>query len=448
MHSRAPINRIYHLVWNPCPSGPAGFGQPSGGLALTACGRAWLAGALALSGGLLLAPAVLAGPQGATVSAGSGTVSQSGLNTTVQQSSQNLALNWQSFNLGANESLRFNQPNASSIVLNRITGQSPSQILGSISANGQVFVSNPNGVLFGSTAQVNVGGLVATTLGLSDADLMAKRYSFTATPGLPSASVSNQGTLSAADGGYLALLAPEVRNEGVLQARRGTALLAAGDKVTLHLNQGSLLSYAIDQGALNALADNRQLIQADGGRVFLSAKAANALTTAAVNNSGIIQARTAENVAGVIRLMGDMQTGTTTVSGTLDASAPNGGDGGSIETSAAHVRIASDARISTHANNGRVGSGLIDPLDFTIAASGGDISGATLSAALASTDVRIETGTGSVVCTGAACGVGSNGDGDIHVNDTVGWSSARTLTLSAWRNININQSISASHAAG
>ena len=242
---------------------------------------------LFLSGAVLLAPLAQAEPTGGQISAGTGAIVQAGTTTTITQSSQNLAINWQNFSIGSNEAVRFNQPNAASIALNRVTGQNPSQILGSLSANGQVFVLNPNGVLFGASAQVDVGGLVASTLSMSNADFMAGNYQFN--NGGKAGSVVNQGTLNAANGGYIALLAPEVRNEGVITATLGTAVLAAGDKVTLNINNGSLMSYSIDQGSLNALAENKQLIVADGGQVFMSAKAADALSTAVVNNTGIIE---------------------------------------------------------------------------------------------------------------------------------------------------------------
>lgn len=340
--------------------------------------------------------------------------------------------------------MRFNQPNATAIALNRVLGQDPSQILGNLSANGQVFILNPNGVLFDTGSQANVGGLVASTLSLSDADFMAGNNTFS--NGGTAGAVVNRGTLTAAQGGYIALLAPEVRNEGVISATLGTALLAAGDKVTLTPNNGSLLSYSIDQGALNALADNKHLIQADGGQVFMSAKAANALSTAMVNNTGIIEARTVQNVAGVIMLMGDMQVGTVNVGGTLDASAPNGGNGGFIETSAAHVKVANDAKVTTAAPNGNSGTWLIDPVDFTIAASSGDITGAALGTLLDSNNITIQTATGTNTPTNLYGSTGTNGD--IHVNDAVSWSTNNTLTLDAFRNININQSITATGASG
>ncbi len=407
----------------------------------------------------LLSPLALAAPTGGQISAGSGTIAQAGLNTTITQTSQNLAINWQGFNIAANEAVRFNQPNASAIALNRVTGQNPSQILGSLSANGQVFILNPNGVLFGAGSQVNVGGLVASTLSLSDADFMAGKNTFSGSGG----SVVNQGNLTAAQAGYIALLAPEVRNEGVIVATLGTALLAAGDKVTLNLNNGSLVSFSIDQGALNALVDNKQLIQADGGQVYMSAKAADALSKAVVNNTGIIQARTIQNVAGTIKLIGDMEVGTVNVGGTLDASAPSPsasllplpqvgegttsplplagegqGRGGFIETSAAHVHIADSTTITTAAANGLSGTWLIDPVDFTIAATGGDMTGAALTTALGLGAVTILSTSGTVNTT--------TGLGDVNVNDAVSWS-ANLLTLNAQRNININAAMTATGTA-
>ncbi len=436
MKSHASMNRIYRLVWNQALGVLVAVAENAKGRGKSSSSRGLVAGALALTGGLFLAPFAQAGPTGGQVSAGAGTIVQSGVSTTINQSSQNLAINWQGFSIAANESVRFNQPNAASVALNRVVGQDPSQILGTLSANGQVFVLNPNGVLFGASAQVSVGGLVASTLALSDADLMANSYTFNSSGASAGRSVTNQGSLSAAQGGYIALLAPEVRNEGVIVAQRGTALLAAGDKVTLKLDNGSLLSYTIDQGAINALADNQQLVQADGGQVLMSAKAANALTTAVVNNSGIVQAQTVQNVGGVIRLLGDMETGSVNVGGTLDASAPAGGNGGLVETSAAHVKVASDAKVTTLAAHGLNGTWLIDPVDFTIAASGGDMTGAVLSSNLAGGDIIIQSSSGTIGGTAGA----------VNVNDAVSWA-ANKLTLNAQGNININAAMTATGGA-
>ncbi|MFS2037011.1 YDG domain-containing protein [Polaromonas sp. CT11-55] len=466
MKSHASMNRIYRLVWNAALSlwvavaenakgrskggsargsvqwddveeqgGSGGDGGGAGFRLNTACRAALV---LLASLAVLTHEAHAADAANASVSAGTGSVSTLGNTTTINQASQRLAIDWTSLSTAANEALRFNQPNAAAIALNRITGSSPSELLGSLTANGQVFILNPNGVLFGAGSQVNVGGLVASTLSMSNADFMAGNHVFTGSGG----SVVNQGTLNAAPGGYLALLAPEVRNEGVMTASLGTALLAAGNKVTLNLDNGSLLGYSIDQGAINALAENKQLIKADGGQVLLSAKAMDSLTTATVNNSGVIEARTIQNKAGRILLMGDMESGTVNVGGTLDASAPTGGDGGFVETSAAHVKVADGARVTTLAaegSGGHAGKWLIDPNDFTISATG-DMSAAAVATALNGGNFEIATATMGT----------AGGNGDIHVNQAINRTDSNTFTLTAERDININQAIgkSAGGAAG
>ena len=433
------MNHIYRLVWNQLSSAwvPAAENAKSRGKSTGIC-KSGATMLLLLSSGALLTPSAhAANAADAKVTLGNGSVTTVGTTTTINQQSQNMAIDWSKLSTAANEALIFNQPNISAIALNRITGSSPSALLGSLTANGQVFILNPNGVLFGAGAQINVGGLVASTLSMRNADLQAGNTVFGKDAGT-TGSVVNQGTINAADGGYIALVGATVRNSGSLNAQLGTVLLAAGDKVTLNLNNGSLLGYSIDQGALNALAENRQLIQANGGQVLMSAKTLNQLTTAVVNNTGIIEAKTVQNKAGRIMLMSDMDSGSVNVGGTLDASAPGSGNGGFIETSAAQVNVASGTKVTTAAASGKTGKWLIDPRDFTIAASGGNMTGADVAATLAGTDFVIQTAT-----------MGSTGgNGDINVNDAVAWNAGTTLTLSAGRNININQSITAQNADG
>ena len=448
MKSHASINRIYRLVWNAASSLWVAVAENARG-----GGKGGARSGVSVAGGFTLNAACSAAllmfavgaPQAhaadaanASVSAGTAGIATVGNTTTINQSSQRVAIDWTSLSTRANEALIFNQPNASAIALNRITGSSPSELLGSLTANGQVFILNPNGVLFGAGSQVNVGGLVASTLSMSNADFMNGNHVFTGSGG----SVVNKGTLTAAPGGYLALLAPEVRNEGVMTAKLGTALLAAGNKITLNIDNGNLLGYSIDQGAINALAENKLLIQANGGQVLLSAKAMDNLTTATVNNTGVIEAKTIQNKAGRILLMGDMEVGTVNVAGTLDASAPDGGNGGFIETSAAHVKVADGARVTTFAASGNHGTWLIDPTDFTIAAGSGGLTGSGIGAATLATNLNLGN-----VALATNNGAGTD-NGDIHVNSAVTWNAGTTLTLSAWRNININASITSQHANG
>ena len=400
---------------------------------------------------LCMSTPVHAAPTGGQITAGQGSISQastangSGINTTINQASQKLAINWQQFGSAAGEHIQFNQPGASAIALNRVVGNEQSQLMGSLSANGQVFILNPNGILFGKGAQVNTGGLVASTLNMSDADFMAGNYRFTGSN--TSGKIENHGKLST-NGGIIALIAPAVENQGNITAHSGQVALTAGSQVTL-TPQGQLYGITVDAGAVQAQITNGGIIAAEGGKIHLTAKAWDALSNALIKHSGSIEANTtALNEKGEVILLADMQHGKTEVSGSITAEGTHAGtDGGFIETSGAQVNVADSAHISTQANGGKTGTWLIDLEDITIAATGGNITGAALGAALGSNSVTIQTGgTGqSGSCTGATCtGTGSitNGNGDIFVNDAVSWNTNTTLTLQAHRNININQTMS------
>lgn len=387
---------------------------------------------LALSLVLALATqARAANPTNGVVTAGQAGISRSGANTTITQSSANVVINWQSFGIDAGSTVQFLQPGRSSVALNRVLGADPSIILGNLKANGNVFIVNPNGVLFGSSASVNVGGLVASTLALSDANFLAGHYAF---DGAGTGSIVNDGAISAAEGGCVALLGRNVSNQGVISARLGSVALAGGEAVTLDVAGDGLLNVSVSRGAVNALVSNGGLIQADGGHVLLTAQAAGNLLNTVVNNTGVIQAQTLQDRNGSIELLGDMQGGKVSLDGSLDASAPAGGDGGHVETSAAHVAVGEGARVSTVATSGRTGQWLIDPPDFTIGnAPGDDISGTTLSGQLVTNNITIDTRT----LTGV-------GNGDIFVNSPVTWTAsgvATTLTLNANRDVNINAAV-------
>src|SRR5882724_4247490 len=177
-----------------------------------------------------LSPA-FAGPNGGTVVGGQATIQGQGTaNVTVNQFSQNAIVNWNTFNIGTGERTQFVQPNSSSIILNRVTGGlGPSQILGTIDANGRVFLVNRDGIIFGAGAVINTAGFLATTSDIkNNDDFMAGRYNFSV-PGRPDASIVNQGRITAASGGFAALVAPGVRNTGTITATLGTVSLASGN---------------------------------------------------------------------------------------------------------------------------------------------------------------------------------------------------------------------------
>ncbi|WP_407304521.1 filamentous hemagglutinin N-terminal domain-containing protein [Acinetobacter sp.] len=394
---------------------------------------------------------VYAQPVGGVVSAGNANISILPGNMTIQQNSQNVAINWQSFNINRGESVNFVQPNSSSIALNRVLGSDASSIMGNLSANGKVFLINPNGVLFGKTASVNVGGLVASTLNITDADFMANNYKFS---GTETGTVLNQGSIHAADGGYVALLGANVSNQGVIAAQLGTVALAAGKAMTLDVAGDKLLNIVVNHDVVNALVENGGLIQANGGQVLMTTQTAGSLLANAVNNTGVIQAQTIQNVKGTIKLLAGMQNGSTLVAGTIDASAPTGGSGGFIETSAAKVRISDTANITTVAPLGQTGTWLIDPQDFNVGGNSTDnISGAKLSDLLVTNSVIISTLTGpDTTQAGTPPVMDLNtaivGNGDININQAVSWSASAnptTLTLRAERDVNINEAITATN---
>lgn len=362
-------------------------------------------------------------PVGGVVVNGGATIQNSAGNTTINQSTQNAVINWQSFSIEAGQVVQFVQPNTSSVTLNRVVGGDPSSILGTLSANGKVFLINPNGILFAKGASVNVGGLVASTLNVTDGDFMAGNYRFS---GNGSGTVKNEGSISA-NGGYVAMLGANVSNQGVIAANLGTVILAAGEAITLDVAGDGLLNVTVNKGAVDALIENGGLIQADGGKVLLTASVAGDLLKTVVNNTGVIEAQTLDNRSGTIMLLADMQSGTVNVGGKLDASAPNGGDGGFVETSAAHVKVLSGARVTTLAPAGTTGTWLIDPQDYVIGSGTGDnITGADLSANLGLGNVNIVTD------------LPGTDMGDITVNESVTWTAANTLTLNAMNDININ----------
>src|ERR1700733_357214 len=191
-----------------CIYRPARGGKISGGklrqtIYALSRGVAVLVAGAALS---LMAVATRAGPIGGQVMSGVGSISQSGSTTNITQTSQNLSLNWISFNIQPTETVNFLQPSPIAVAVNRILGTNGTQILGHLNANGQVFLINPNGIVFGPTAVVNVGGLVASTLDLGDAGV-ADTKSFS---GADTGRVVNQGTISASQGGYVALIGNHV----------------------------------------------------------------------------------------------------------------------------------------------------------------------------------------------------------------------------------------------
>ncbi|MEA2879413.1 MAG: hypothetical protein QOF14_4609 [Hyphomicrobiales bacterium] len=314
----------------------------------------------------------LAGPNGATVVGGSATVQNPGsANVTVNQHSDKAIINWHMFDIGVGEKTTFVQPNSNSIALNRVVGGlGPSQILGSLDANGKVFVINRDGIIFGAGAVINTAGFLATTSDIKNEDFMAGRFNFQ-TPGRPDASIVNMGTITATSGGFAALVAPGVRNSGTITATLGTVTLASGNTFNLDFYGDKLVTLGVgDQIAgqvkdvatgqtLKSLVTNEGKLKANGGRVELTAAAARQVVDSVINTSGVIEANSVGTKGGQIVLSAataatkgglsyaggsgaaSLPAQKVKVSGTLSASGKDKGTkGGTIIVTGEHIEVA------------------------------------------------------------------------------------------------------------
>jgi filamentous hemagglutinin family protein len=298
-------------------------------------------------------PAASQLPTGAQVGAGTVSISTTGTKLQIDQASDRAIINWQNFSIGSSGWVNFSQPSASAVVLNR--SMQPAEIFGRLSANGQVFVTSQSGVYFARSAQVDVGGLVASNLSIRDQDFLAGRYVFSNEGS--SGKVVNDGQINITTvGGYAALAGTQVQNNGVIVALAGTVALAAGDRITLDMVGDGLIKVSVDAATLNALALNAGTIQADGGRVVLSARSANALLDTVINNTGVIRARSLVERNGEIVLDGG-GAGAVVHSGSLDASGGQAGTtGGTVSISGQYVAMTEG---STTNASGDAGGGTV-----------------------------------------------------------------------------------------
>ncbi len=343
---------------------------------------------LALTVSLVTASRAFANPQGMTVQSGSATASSSGpqLNITT---SQNATLNWQSFNIGAGETTTFHQPTPGSVVWNQINDQNPSQIFGSLQANGIVVLMNPNGLYFGPDSFVKTAGFVASTAPANIPESSGGIWQFSGPP--PHASIVNYGRINVDNGGSVFLIAENIDNHGTINAPGGTIGLCAGQQVLISERpdgRGLSAEVRLPEGSV----DNAGRLIADGGTIMASAQV--------INQEGLVQANSVQEHNGVIELVAtdsvnlgansvvraDGDSGTsnggnisiksggsfTDAPGSLIsvAGGAQGGNGGSVEVSA--VTMSSiQSTIDGHANAGGTGGiMLLDPTDINIGFSG------------------------------------------------------------------------------
>ncbi len=336
----------------------------------------------------------VANPTGLSVAFGTAIAQQTGsqLSLTV---GNNAVLNWSSFNIAAGEKTIFNQPSSTSIVWNRINDPSPSQIFGTIQANGVVVLLNSSGFYFGPNSFVSAAGLVVSTANVIPPQNGGGSWEFNGPP--PLASIVNYGHIQVGNAGSAFLIADQIENHGDIEAPGGSIGLAAGQTVTLSESpdgRGMSLQVKLPQGSVS----NYGNIIADAGTIALNAQV--------VNQNGLVQADSVQNNNGVIELVasdtlnlgassqivangdnsvGGSAGGTVTIqagntfsdtagSQVYVAGGANGGNGGNIEIAAPNLSLNSTMSASAQ-NGGTAGQLLLSPYDIILDTSGTDSAG-------------------------------------------------------------------------
>ncbi|MFY7960630.1 MAG: filamentous hemagglutinin N-terminal domain-containing protein, partial [Elsteraceae bacterium] len=304
-----------------------------------------------------VAPVGAQTPTGPTVASGSVGITQNGLDTVVKQDSTRAIVDWRSFSVGPNGSVRFDQPSGSSVILNRVTGSEVSRIDGRISANGQVWLANPNGAVIGPSGQVNVGGLLMTT-GRVDESVFLRSGGAAIDQIARDAKILNQGAVMIAEGGYAALAAAAIKNEGAVVARKGDVAFGAGRAMTLDFAGDKLITFQVTKPLDQAPAGSDSMISgagsvnAAGGSVVMSARAAKGVMDTVINLKGHVVANSVKVDGGTVTF-GD--GGVVQVAGKIDASA-TAGVGGRVEVLGPKVGLMEGATIDA---SGAAGGGTV-----------------------------------------------------------------------------------------
>ena len=515
-------------------------------------------------------PTARANPQDGVVSDGQATLTQTGNKLDIVQQTNSLVIDWRTFDIAPNEFTEFHQPSASAIALNRVGGNAPSQIFGKLIANGNIVIVNSNGILFGRGSEVNINSLIATTADISNQNFSEGKLIFDR-KGNASASIINNGIITAKESGLVGLVAPNVENNGIITANLGRVHLASGDTATVDLYGDGLMEVAVSDDVISQTVTNTGTINAAGGKIALTAAAGKNIVNSLITVKGELHAPTvsthrghiyiyaegsnavAGNVeankgkkagsskvvvdavldvsgkrtgeaggtldiladttrilsgtridasgdagGGYVRIGGDFHgagqaaTALSTVvedGAFIDARSLSTGDGGHVvvwadqetafegqininadgesgnggfaETSGSHyLYVGRNAFVNAGSRRGRRGTWLLDPYDITIQTAAGTTAatgnpnfaanGAASYVLVSTIEAALNSNTNVTITTDFAHG-GATGNGDITVANAIGAAGAVTgtgsLTLSAYRNINVNAAITTNGGA-
>ena len=291
----------------------------------------------------------LAAPHSGVVAAGNAQISQNLNRTDIHQSSDRVVIDWKGFDLAADEITQFHQPSANAVALNRVNSNAASKIAGTLKANGQVVIVNPNGVLFEKSGKIDVGGLIATTADIDNSQFMQGNYSFSKASSNPDAAIVNEGTITAKEAGLVGLVAPRVENHGMITAKLGKIELASGDTFSVDLYGDGLFELAVSDAVSEQLVRNTGTLNAPAGVIAISAASGKNIVDSLIQIEGELSAPTVSRQGGKI-VIGNASAasshGTVRVSGKLKARGTSGADkGGNITITANQVAIQDQAHL-------------------------------------------------------------------------------------------------------
>ena len=293
-----------------------------------------------------------ANPADGVVSAGSADISANGKTLDITQHSNKAVIDWRSFDIAPDETTNFHQPGSSAIILNRVHSDHASQIDGRLNANGNVVIINQNGIVFGAGANVDVNGLVASTSDVDNARFMNDAKVNFDLPGNTSASIINNGTITAHEAGLVGFVAPNVENNGVITATLGRVHLAGGDKATVDFYGDGLLEVEASDQLQQQIVKNTGTISADGGKVAMTAATGGQVVRSLINAQGVIKAQSVGVKNGEIVIGGGKNANSrVSVAGAIDASSVSG-KGGKVTITADHIKLDATARIDASGATG------------------------------------------------------------------------------------------------
>ena len=305
-----------------------------------------------------------AGPTGGQVVAGDATITPGALQTLIEQLSNKAVINWDDFSIDPGELVKFIHQNSSDVTLNRVTGDTVSQIRGALTANGNIFLINPNGIVFGAGAEVDVAGLLATTFDIADQDFMDGKFNFSGEL-MNNASITNQGKIEVGNGGFVYLIAPNVENTGHIVANVGRVTLANDGSYDIDLTGNGLVTFSVTEADLTGATGsvkNGPDGKIEAGHVLLSGSETSAVMSSVVNQGEITAATeltlagddleqsgnlTVTGPDGVVRLQADnaiTSTGGLIKGDTAVLQAGTGiGAAGAVNTEVDHLDVSSEA---------------------------------------------------------------------------------------------------------